>query len=380
MEINRLLGNGCELRYARLKDGDDWLMFWYSIAPSGPRPIAEQLASMEEAESDLFATLNIGRDTVAVRRLFSSDLITHREAISAWKSRQPNDFFLSLTEQPPAGGAKLALLGMCLSNITARCRDGNFFVLDTPPAIRHIFAEHLMDGEADESSDSARQTTRIFSSLEEKLASFGATVRDNVLRTWIYAPHIDADYSGIVKARREYFESIQLNRETHYIASTGIQGGTGSRFARVSMDAYATCGSGCGNVRYIQVPLYMSPTHDYGVTFERATAVQMGGADVLFISGTASIDSKGEIVHAGDVIGQTERTLENISAVLGAAHYSKGDLTGFIVYLRDAGDYAFVRPLIDAYAGDLPVAYVKAAVCRPGWLIEIEATAARIVQ
>jgi enamine deaminase RidA (YjgF/YER057c/UK114 family) len=379
MEKGRLNSAGCEICYALLKDGDGWLMFWYSITPDKPQPIASQIASIAEAERALLENRGIGTDTVAGRRFFSSDLITHHNEIDEWKSRQTSDFFLSLTDQPPAGGAKLALLGMCLSNITAKCREGHFFYLDTPPAIRHIFAEQLMDDAADELSDSAQQTTRIFSLLEEKLACLGASIRDNVLRTWIYAPHIDADYPGIVKARREYFDSIQLNRETHYIASTGIQGGTGRRFARVSMDAYATCGSGCGNVRFIQVPQFMSPTHDYGVTFERATAVQMGGADFLFISGTASIDSKGDIVHTGDVIGQTHRTLENISAVLAAANYSENNLTSFIVYLRDAGDYAFVRPLIDAYAGDLPVVYVKAAVCRPGWLIEIEATAARIV-
>lgn len=370
---------GGEACYASLKDKDGWLVFWYSIAPDKPLPIADQLAAIAEMERALFESAGIGADTVAARRFFSSDLMTHREAIDGWKSRQACDFFLSMTDQPPACGAKLALLGMCHSGITARQRDGHFFTLDTLPAIRHIFAEQLMDDAADEHSDSAHQTTKIFTRLEEKLASFGASVRDNVLRTWIYAPHIDADYPGIVKARREYFDQIQLNRDTHYIASTGIQGGTGRRFARVSMDAYATCGEGCGNVRYIQVPEYMSPTHDYGVTFERATAVQMGGADFLFISGTASIDSKGEIVHAGDVVRQTQRTLENISAVLAAAHYSENDLNSFIVYLRDAGDSAFVRPLIEAYASDLPVVYVKAAVCRPGWLIEIEATAARIV-
>ncbi len=35
------------------------------------------------------------------------------------------------------------------------------------------------------------------------------------------------------------------------------------------------------NIRYIHAPEYMCPTHDYGVTFERATAVKLGQTDFL---------------------------------------------------------------------------------------------------
>lgn len=180
-----------------------------------------------------------------------------------------------------------------------------------------------------------------------------------------------------MKARRELFNSINLTKDTHYIASTGIQGRMGSRFGRVFMDAYALTGAGRGNIRYIQAPEHLSPTHIYGVTFERATAVEIGGTQFLFISGTASIDKHGEIVYPGDVEKQTERTLQNISALLDSAGFTRNDLSSFIVYLRDATDYLFVKPHIDRYAECLPAVYVRASVCRPGWLIEIEATAAR---
>jgi enamine deaminase RidA (YjgF/YER057c/UK114 family) len=103
----------------------------------------------------------------------------------------------------------------------------------------------------------------------------------------------------------------------------------------------------------------------------------MGNTDFLFISGTASIDKNGDIVYPGNVEKQTERTLENISALLDSAHFSKEDLSSFIVYLRDIADYGFIKPVIENYCKNLPAIYVKAPVCRPGWLIEIEATAAK---
>jgi len=190
---------------------------------------------------------------------------------------------------------------------------------------------------------------------------------------------VDADYPGIVKARKELFDSINLTKDTHYIASTGIQGGTGIRFARVFMDVYAVTGVTSDKIRYIQAPEYLSPTHIYGVTFERATAVVLGTTDFLFISGTASIDKNGEIVHPGDIEKQTECTLQNISALLDSAGFKKEDLSSFIIYLRDSADYDFVKPLLDGYSENLPAIYVKAPVCRPGWLIEIEATAAKFI-
>ena len=371
---------GTEIRYSFLRDNEShWMQVIYTIIPDGPEHIAEQIRTIENAEKEFYGIFEIGNETSAAKRFFSSDLITHNDEIDSYKKRQNTDFFMSMTEQPPASGVKLALLGMCLSNITSKIRDNNIIHFDTTSGIRHFFAEHLLDSGADEHSDSEKQTERIFVYLQEKLSEVNTTIENSVLRTWIYAPHVDADYPGIVKARKALFDRINLTKDTHYIASTGIQGGTGGRFSRVSMDAYGVIGIPVENIRYIHAPEHLCPTHDYGVTFERATAVKLGQTDFLFISGTASIDKNGDVVHPGDVEKQTLRTLQNISALLDSAGFAKEDLSSFIVYLRDIADYGFTRPLIDQYRENLPAVYVQAPVCRPGWLIEIEATAARFI-
>ena len=380
METGILRLNGTEVKYGFMKDSNNnWMQLLYTIIPTGPEQIKDQIKTIEQAESELYKTFRIKNETAAWKRFFSSDLITHYDEIMNYKKRQNTDFFMSLTEQPPASYVKVAVLGMCLSNITAKFRDDKIFCFDTTSGIKHIFAEHLTDPDADEHSDSGKQTERIFNFLRKKLSDFNATIEDSVLRTWIYAPHVDADYPGIVKARKELFDSINLTKDTHYVASTGIQAGSGNRFARVFMDAYAVTGINKEQIRYIHAPEYLSPTHIYGVTFERATAVELGKTDFLFISGTASIDKKGEILHSGDVVKQTERTLENISALLDSAGFAREDLSSFIIYLRDPADYGFIRPEIDQYSENLPAIYVKAPVCRPGWLIEIEATAAKLI-
>ncbi len=380
METGILKLNETEIKYSFLKDNNSgWLHFFYAIIPDKPEQIADQIKTIEQAEIGLLKNFKIENKTATVKRFFSSDLINHHDEIINYKNRQNTDFFMSLTEQPPVPSVKVVLLGMSLNNIIDKYRDDQMFYFDTASGLKHIFAEHLTDADSDEHSDSEKQTKKIFKNLEEKLSALNTSIEESVLRTWLYAPHVDADYPGIVKARKEFFDSINLTKDTHYIASTGIQGGTGNRFARVFMDAYAVIGINKEKIRYIQAPEYLCPTDIYGVTFERATAIEMGNVDYLFISGTASIDKEGEIVHPGNVVKQTERTLENISALLCSANFTEKDLSNFMIYLRDPADYGFVKPLIDQYRENLPAVYVKAPVCRPGWLIEIEATAEKII-
>jgi enamine deaminase RidA (YjgF/YER057c/UK114 family) len=118
---------------------------------------------------------------------------------------------------------------------------------------------------------------------------------------------------------------------------------------------------------------YLCPTHDYGVTFERGTQVKFGDRSHYYISGTASIDDKGDVLHIGDVIKQTERTLENIEALMRESGASIEDMKLLIVYLRDRADY----PQVDQYLKEhMPksTAYiiVEGPVCRPTWLIEMD--------
>ena len=113
----------------------------------------------------------------------------------------------------------------------------------------------------------------------------------------------------------------------------------------------------------------------YGVTFERGTAVEYGDRKHIFVSGTASIDNRGEVVYPGNIAGQTRRMLLNIEALLKEAGSSLADLAKMIVYLRDIADYPIVRDLMEQQFPDVPKVIVLAPVCRPGWLIETECIA-----
>lgn len=198
---------------------------------------------------------------------------------------------------------------------------------------------------------------------------------DHVVRTWWFVQNIDADYQGLVDARRDFFTTRGLRADTHYLASTGIAGAHPDPAARVAMDAYAIGGLRADQLDYLSAPDHLCPTHDYGVTFERATAVGYADRRHVFLSGTASIDHAGRILHLGDVTGQLDRTLENIGSLLAAANANLGDLAVILVYLRDPADGALVERLLRERTGMVPFVMVQAPVCRTGWLIEIEGIA-----
>ena len=66
--------------------------------------------------------------------------------------------------------------------------------------------------------------------------------------------------------------------------------------------------------------------------------VRYGDRSHVLLSGTASIDNRGEIVAPEDIAGQTVRMLENVEALLAEGEASADDLAQMIVYLRDATD------------------------------------------
>ena len=91
-------------------------------------------------------------------------------------------------------------------------------------------------------ADSHTQSRRVLVDYDHWLESRGLRLADHVVRTWWFVGAIDGDYQGLVDARREYFETRGLTADTHYIASTGIQGGLPERDAKVGMDAYTIAG------------------------------------------------------------------------------------------------------------------------------------------
>lgn len=85
------------------------------------------------------------------------------------------------------------------------------------------------------------------------------------------------------------------------VSSTGIAGRNAYADSLVTMDAYAVAGLAKDRIRYLYGSSHLNPTYEYGVTFERGTAADYPDRRQVFISGTASIDNKGQIVYLRDI-------------------------------------------------------------------------------
>lgn len=302
-------------------------------------------------------------------RFFLSDAANQSESVKEIVKDYIHCSF-SIIGQPPLDGTKVALFVYLQSSMQSES------YLDGLKAHKHGSYTHYWGAsEFNRAANSEYQMRLLFNEYVMQLAHKDCTLYNNCIRTWIFVQNIDVNYQMVVKARNEVFSSQNLVSETHYIASTGIEGVNGDPQVSVQFDTYAIDGLKEGQIKYLYASDHMNRTSDYGVSFERGTSVIYGDRVHTFISGTASIDNRGEILYKGDVIKQAERACENVEALLTEAGSSYDDVMHLIVYMRDIADYANVSIYYDNRFPFIPKVYVLAPVCRPGWLVEIECIA-----
>ena len=294
------------------------------------------------------------------KRYFLSDAANQADMLLAL-SAECSDCALSVVEQPPLNGTKIALWVYLQKGVETQVLHNGLF------EVRHGAYRHLWGGGSfNRAANSEYQTRLLLNDYVMQLMEQGCKLADNCIRTWFFVQNVDVNYAGVVK--------------THYISSTGIGGRHADPKVTVQMDTYAVDGLKSEQIHYLYAPTHLNPTYEYGVSFERGTYVDYGDRRQVFISGTASINNKGEVVYPGDIRKQTERMWENVEALLKEADCGFGDVGHIIVYLRDIADYAVVKGMYDERFPDTPRVFVYAPVCRPGWLIEMECMGVRSLE
>lgn len=333
---------------------------------------SQQLEAVRAAFAEVCAGKCAGLNPVFVR-YFLSDA-ANQEAELGTSVEDLHGCAVSVIEQPPLDGTKVAIWAILQSDMILSRTAENMWVAEHN-GYRHMWVA----GKSLEGGDSCTQTKEMLDAYDVSLQQQDCSVADDCLRTWFFVQDVDENYAGVVKGRKEMFDRVGLTKDTHYIASTGIAGRNAAKTSLVTMDAYAVKGLEDGQIRYLKGSTHLNPTHEYGVTFERGTAVEYGDRRHVLISGTASIDNKGAVVHPGDVVMQTRRMWENVEVLLDEAGCTYDDVMHMIVYLRDIADCSQVRTMFEERFPDFAKVYVWAPVCRPGWLIEMECMAVKAV-
>jgi len=307
---------------------------------------------------------------VVFERWFVSDSASQQHLVEEF--RKDADHAVSIIQQPPLDGTKTTLLAILQKDMQSRPIDGQDGLFE----VKHGDFRHIRtSSRRSYGISSLNQAKELLIGYSEQLNEMGCSLLDNCIRTWFFVRDIDTNYAGVVNARNNVFAAQGLNTGTHFIASTGIAGESESPQSTVQFEAYAIDGLKEGQVKYIQALDHLNPTYQYGVSFERGTYIDYGNRRDIIISGTASIDNKGKILYQGDILKQTVRVIDNVTALLKNAGSGFDDVMHIIVYLRDIADAAAVSHFFKDHFPDIPTVITYAPVCRPGWLIEIECMA-----
>jgi len=370
--------HGLSFRSFRTNSGD--VEHYIAIEAPAQLSLARQIDAVAQRYAEALQSLRLAPDSAVFRRLYLSDAANQAALLrdsSLFREPLDSPVAVSMVQQPPLSGAKLAMLAYHLESPTplAKSRTGSGDLLLQKGALRHLWSTRLCSTNTAEPSSAADQTREVFARLIGALQEQGGTLAENCVRTWIYVKDVDVFYQDMVAARTALFAQHGLTRDTHYLASTGIEGACSHRYDVVLMDAYSILGLAPEQVSYLNAYDRLCHTRDYNVTFERGTRIAYADRAHLLISGTASIDTAGQVMHPGDVGRQLARALGNVDALLRAGHATIEAMSHFIVYLRDPSDYGLVEACFAESFPDVPRLILRGPVCRPDWLVEVEGVA-----
>lgn len=339
---------------------------WHLILHVEPRQemFQGQMERIYAAEDALLTMPEFKGAQYVTKRYFLSDSTNQQPLM-----RNEKDVSVSIIQQQPLDGSKIAVWLYLERGVEIR-NEHDVTVVDHN-GYKHLWKMSLTSPEG----DSASQTKKVLDQYEDLLQKFDATLANNCIRTWFFVRDVDTQYAGMVAARRQHFIEHGLTEKTHYISSTGIGGGPAETKALIQMGTYALVGFHPHQQRYLYAPSHLNPTYEYGVTFERGTLIEYGDRAHVFISGTASINNKGEVMYVGDIVQQTKRMWENVETLLTESGTTFEDVMQIVVYLRDTADYETVREMFAERYPNIPTLIALAPVCRPTWLIEMECIA-----
>jgi enamine deaminase RidA (YjgF/YER057c/UK114 family) len=325
----------------------------------------QQFDHIEQAIARLKESEEFQNVVFVWKRYFVSDIINQH----SWLQTD-SKAVVSVVQQPPLNGTKLVLLIYGVEDASLHSEDDGTIVMQRPH-YTHLYNVQMCE----QSGNTYEQTQAVFKQYVRNLTKHECTLEANCLRTWVFVQDINRHYSGMTRARKQLFFNEGLTSQTHFIASTGIEGQSVHPEAIVMLDAYAIKEITREQIRYLHASSNLNPSHEYGVTFERGTCIQFGDRRHILISGTASIDNQGKIIHPMQLEKQADRTMENIQALLTEAEADWQDVTHLIIYLRDIADYENTRIYFEKNYPEIPFTILFAPVCRSGWLIEVECMA-----
>ncbi len=290
----------------------------------------------------------------------------------------------SLVAQAPVGGGMAAEAHYYVlspgQQVSYKGYAGIPYVMIEGGGVRELFLSaggHNMSLPADVPA----QSRPVFAAVADVMRHEGMAA-DTIQRQWNYVDGITLStgccqhYQSMNDARSDFYATVPW--PGGYPAASGIGADAGGILVEVNA-AYALRSHAVDNPLQRAAHVYtrrvlLAGDHAQPSTpkFERARVVEYPWGALGYISGTAAIRREDSLADM-DAADQTRATLENIDALLAQMPGSRVDSAR--VYLKTLASYEAVRPVVESHYPDAQILYLKAEVCRPELLVEIEALA-----
>ena len=208
----------------------------------------------------------------------------------------------------------------------------------------------------------------------------------HVVRFWNYIPRINdmgdvqERYKEFCAGREEAFLEFYHKNGSVYPAATGV--GTYGKDLCLSLLAVHKKAKRCNIENPNQVPAYCYP-RQFGASspkFSRAAYVESECEKMLLISGTASIIGT-ESVYIGDVVMQTNTTIDNIKILFDEKNLKKyaidyweikTNLEYLKVYIKNWDDFPIIKQICENSFEKEKILYLQSDICRTELLVEME--------
>lgn len=375
------------------------------LFPNNTGSFSEQLQSTLESVQTYAVGAKLLCVTVFVASEDDADFFQKKkEAIALFKNHF-DVLPLCVLAQAPANNSLVAL-EVCSTDASVvvdykRWNDQMCYTIASEGEHRYLFSSGLAMGiQPNEHIPSLKIQSESAFSIMQSILSKEEFAMDQVVRQWNYIPRLveEVDVEGKTFQNYQIFNEIRQKYYSYYKKKSGYPAATGigSSNGVVTISFIAVSDFLCDASYELSNPNQID-AYNYGQEvligdpllelqkktplFERGKVMCESELSTFFISGTASILGQ-ETVHIGDVAGQTEQTIQNITSLM-SPDASKGvaqidmncskELAYLRVYIKDKSDFPIVRQICEKeYGATSCINYVEAEVCRTNLLVEIE--------
>jgi len=368
------------------QENKNWIKHHITIILN--QPIYE-LSEYEQVFLELFQYINKNNINILQERIYgnvskSEEILKARKtAAEVEKIDQKNIMPVTFVQGDPCIGGFFA--GIHITGVL--CNDINKSFIKTIEYDNklvgrifenQLFKEIFLSGISDykNASSLAEQASLMFYKAKRILKKENADIK-NIIRTWLYFPRILDWYGEFNKVRNRCFKEFNLisKKDIYLPASTGIQG---KRFddEECFMDILCLVPKSEEIKISVMNNNRQNEAFEYGSAFSRGIKVTYNNKSHFYISGTASINTRGKTIYYDDPQGQITETLLNIASLLESENSGLKNIARSAAYCKNREVYEKAKQIVKSFHLEhIPFIYLFADVCREELLFEVGAIA-----